>query len=427
MFSTGSRQLTHFLRAELRPDTQRGKLVRATAITGGQKAAAALLAFVASMVYARTLGAHGYGLYAYVSAWIAISTIPVAMGLPQYLIREGAKYRDRIPFLRRWADTRILISGTVALVAMACAALIPYAAGARWLFIIAAPVPLLAGLAAVRSALLQARGHVARSQWPTLLFAPGVTLAVFSVLALLRDGVSADDLMFVTLAASLLPLLINSLQLRRTADDSWTDAPLQATLRAAVPFMWVSGLLLLNSRVGLIILGAFNGAYDSGVYAIATKAADLTGFVMITGNLVLAPKLAELHHAGDRELLHGLVRRATRRMLVLSIPIALILGVGAESLLRAFYGDEFAGGAAILRILVIAQIITVASGPLGTLLNMTGHEAANAKSMLIAVALNVVLNFALIPQFGALGAAVAMAISMLGSRLLLWRAVRRNL
>jgi O-antigen/teichoic acid export membrane protein len=419
--------LTRILRADLRSDTERGKLMHAAGITATQKICATLLVFAASLVYARALGPHGYGLYAYVIAWCTILAIPVALGLPQYLVREGAKAPDSLPVLRRWADARILASGSVAMVLLGSAAFIPHAAGARWLFVIGAPLPLLMSIGAVRGALLQARGHVARSQWPRLLLAPTLTLATFVGLWLWRGELYPIDLMVATIAATLLSLLINSLQLRRIAPESSREYLIKMRLRDALPFIWVAGLFLLNSRIDLIMLGSLKGAYDAGVYAVASRAAELTSFLMVAGNMVLAPKISRLYHSGEHALLRRMVRGATRRILIASIPLALILVIAAQPLLTHLYGQQYAEGAAVLQILAIAQILTVASGPLGTLLNMTGHEKVNTKNMIVAVALNIVLNALLIPTYGASGAASATGVSLVFSRILLWSSVRRHL
>jgi O-antigen/teichoic acid export membrane protein len=83
------RNLLDTLRDDLRPGTRRSELVRSAGMVTGLKIIGGLLAFVASLLYARALGPHGYGLYSYVIAWTTVLAIPVALGLPQYLVREA--------------------------------------------------------------------------------------------------------------------------------------------------------------------------------------------------------------------------------------------------------------------------------------------------------------------------------------------------
>jgi O-antigen/teichoic acid export membrane protein len=418
------RNLLDTLRGDLRPGTRRSELVRSAGMVTGLKIIGGLLAFVASLLYARALGPHGYGLYSYVIAWTTVLAIPVALGLPQYLVREATKFPLALHHLSRWADRWMIASGSVAAVLLAAAALIPSAAGARWLFVVAAPLPMLMGIASVRSSLLQARGAMARSQWPRLVLAPFLTITALAGLWWWRGSLRPIELMVATTLATMLCLLVNSYQLRRISPASTDAHAPDLRLRDALPFMWVAGLFLLNSRIDLIMLGSLKGAYEAGIYAVASRVAELTSFLMATANMVLAPKIAHLHHDGQHALLRRMVRGAMRRVLFASIPIALILILGARPLLTHFYGVRYADGAIVLQILAASQILIVGSGPLGTLLNMTGHVNAITRNMLLAVAINVILNMVLIPLYGATGAATATGISLVFSRILLWHQVR---
>ncbi len=52
-------------------------------------------------------------------------------------------------------------------------------------------------------------------------------------------------------------------------------------------------------------------------------------------------------------------------------------------------------------------------GSVGPILTMTGHEYETAKISAIAAGLNIILNIALIPNWGIEGAAIATATSMI--------------
>src|SRR5690349_19390876 len=160
------------------------------------------IAVLCSVLFARTLGPHDYGLYAYVAAWSAILSIPAGLGFPQYLLRKAA-VSDSALFIIRWADRRAVVAGLATALLMLIAALIPQAAGARILFLAAAPLPLLANIAGVRQAVIQGRGRYVSSQWPTLLLGPLVLLLAFAGLLLLRVVVTPAQLMLLTTAAAL--------------------------------------------------------------------------------------------------------------------------------------------------------------------------------------------------------------------------------
>ncbi|MGH8126799.1 MAG: oligosaccharide flippase family protein, partial [Gammaproteobacteria bacterium] len=328
-----SRRLLHILRADLRPDTERGVMVRSAGLAAGFKVVATLIAFGASLIYARALGPHGYGLYAYVIAWAALLTVPVGMGIPSYLLREGAKWPASIRWMRHWADQRVLVAGLAVAVIMACAYFLPEAADARWLFVVAALLPLLNSLGSVRSSLLRSCGRVARSQWPSLVAGPALMLVVLAILWVWRGQLYPIELVAASMGAAFLALVVNEFQLRRAASGPKLAPEIKIRIRAALPFMWLGGLYLLNNRVDLIMIGSLRGAHDAGIYAIASRAAALVLFVSSAASLALAPRIARLYHAGDHARLQRMITAAARRVLVTTLPLAILLIAAAWWLL----------------------------------------------------------------------------------------------
>lgn len=421
------RRLLHILRADLRPDTERGQMVRSTGLTAGFKVIATLIAFGASLIYARALGPHGYGLYAYVIAWATLLTILVGMGLPGYLLREGAKRPASIRWMRHWADRRVLFAGLGAAVLMACVYFLPEAADARWLFVVAALLPLLSSLGSVRSELLRSRGWVARSQWPNLIAGPALMLAVLAILWVWHGRLYPIELVAAMVGSAFLVLVVNEFQLRRAAPGPKLAPDIKIGIRAALPFMWLGGLYLLNNRVDLILIGTLRGAHDAGIYAVATRAATLVLFVFTAANLALAPRIARLYHAGDRARLQRMVTAATRRILLVTLPLAIVLVTAAGWLLYYLFGASFTPAARPLQILAGSQLALVAIGSVGTILNMAGQERRSMVGLSIAVVLNIVLNLVLIPRLGPEGAAIATGTSIVFAQVLMWYWIRRHL
>lgn len=422
------RRLIGMLRDDLRPGTERSKLVRSATATAAMKIAATGIAFVASLLYARVLGPHDFGLYVYVFAWAAVLTIPASLGLPQFLVREGARLPQQIGWLRRWADHRILITSALAGLLLAGALILPKAAGARLLFVLVAPIPLLANLSAVRQSLLQARGMIVRSQWPQLVFAPALTLALLGTLWLWRGVFRPADVVIATVISAMLQLGINALQLGRTAsaNDKTAEDP-RASIKAALPFMWIGALYLVMSRVDLILLGSLKGAREAGIYAIAARAAEFVPFFLIATNTTIGPKISHLYHLGEHEKLQRLATASARRLMWITLPLALILVVLARPLIDFFYGPLYEEGALALQILAMAQFFTIASGPVGIMLNMTEHAGVSAKIFAAGAVANVILNLLLIPRFGYTGAAASTALSIIFCNTLRWYWVRRHL
>jgi O-antigen/teichoic acid export membrane protein len=113
-------------------------------------------------------------------------------------------------------------------------------------------------------------------------------------------------------------------------------------------------------------------------------------------------------------------------MLLAAAPVVTLM-VCFPHWLMWLFGDEFVAGAPLLRILAIGQFINVATGSVGYLLMMTGHEKDMRNSLLVVAPCSILLSLWLIPLYGATGAAVATALAIAGQNLLAVFWVRRRL
>lgn len=415
------------IRDDLHPHTQRGQMIRSAAGAGTLKAASIGLAFLASLLYARTLGSHGYGAYAYVMAWATILTVPAGLGLSQYIVRQGSWHPDSSHWLMRWAIRRVWIAGAGAAAIVLLASLIPVRDGDPYLFLLAAPIPLLFNLTAVRSALLQLRGHIVASQWPQMVLAPALTLMSLCVIWLIEGRLSGHLVLAATTGAALVNVFVTSALAQRSQRGIGADEPTDADTARALPFMWIGMLYLLNGRIDLIMLGTLDGAQAAGVYSVASRIAELVTFVLLASNMVIAPRIARLHKGGERVKLQRLLTGASRRVAAATLPVAAAFVLLAHPLLKALYGPEFAAGAIVLQILALAQLFNVFAGPTAVLLNMTGQERLTTMGVAVSVIVNLILNVVLIPRFGATGAAIATGTSLVIWNVLLWYWIRRYL
>ncbi|HOO47262.1 MAG TPA: polysaccharide biosynthesis C-terminal domain-containing protein, partial [Deltaproteobacteria bacterium] len=81
----------------------------------------------------------------------------------------------------------------------------------------------------------------------------------------------------------------------------------------------------------------------------------------------------------------------------------------------------------VLIILALGQFVVLATGPVAALLMMTGYEKFHRNTTALSAALNVVLNFTLIPRYGGEGAAFATAVSLSVKNVLAVLHVRKRL
>jgi O-antigen/teichoic acid export membrane protein len=166
---------------------------------------------------------------------------------------------------------------------------------------------------------------------------------------------------------------------------------------------------------------------DVGIYAAAARAAQVILLFIISVSLMFSPFVADLHARGERDKLDRLYKWLTRWTLAATLPIFIVLAVAPGSALRLF-GGEFGAGALALNILLLGQLVNVATGAVGFILIMVGRTGWDLVVYGGSVALDVAVAWLLIPGIGMEGAAVAGAVTMAVSKVarlyLVWRFVR---
>ena len=82
------------------------------------------------------------------------------------------------------------------------------------------------------------------------------------------------------------------------------------------------------------------------------------------------------------------------------------------SYLMGLFGDTFKGGATALVVLTLGQLVNAATGSVGYILQMTGKHQLLTLIVATAAAVNLGLNYMLIPAMGMDGAALASLVAM---------------
>lgn len=187
--------------------------------------------------------------------------------------------------------------------------------------------------------------------------------------------------------------------------------PWPVLLRPGLPILATASIQLVVDWSDTLMVGYFLTAASVGVYGVALRVSSTMALVLGAAGSVFGPRFATLHATGDRGALGQLARQVTVGCALAALPLlAAVLLIPGWIL--GLFGTEFVIGSATLRILAVGQFANVASGLVGLLLAMTGHERQVLMATMLSAVLNVALDFVLIPRHGIEGAAIATAASL---------------
>ncbi len=181
--------------------------------------------------------------------------------------------------------------------------------------------------------------------------------------------------------------------------------------RSGVPLLIYSLFTMAGGWLPLIGLGIFAAPEQVGQYGAAARIAIVILFILLAFNSVTPARFARLHARGDMQAISRLARNSSVLMTLVALPLTLLLcGFGDKIL--AWMGDDFPPAATALAILAVAQLINVATGSVGYILIMTGHEMQLRRAATLGFVINLVGCLTLIPMWGILGAAIAAAAAI---------------
>ncbi len=191
-----------------------------------------------------------------------------------------------------------------------------------------------------------------------------------------------------------------------------TDSATGDLLRSGPPLLIAALLQLVVQMTGTLMLGVWADTREVSIFAVAWRTAILINFVLIAVNAIAQPKFAELYARRDMKSLANTARKANIMMTACAAPIFLVFLIAPEFVMSAF-GSDFTGGGSTLQFLSIGQFVNVATGSVGVLLVMSGHEREYRNIQIVAACVVVGLSYMLIPKFGAAGAAVGAAAALI--------------
>lgn len=416
------------------------KLIKGVMGTAGIRLAHAAIGFITAILLARMLGPSGYGTYTFVMALVGFLTIPSELGIPGLAVREIAVANARKDwghmhgFLVRAHQgiavlSAVLMSGGALALILAGDHLDPVKRNCMWLGLLLVP---LISFGALRAAMLRGLRKVLLGQLPEQIIRPAVlALLVVFLFAFSAQQPSAREVIAAQIAATAAAFiwgLFTFLKHRPAELDA--SPPVFRTrewIKSTLPFGLSAMLLLINGRTDILALGIFREDVEVGVYRVAVQMSLPVIFALQAVNAIQAPHIAHLYSTGDMKRLQKMITRSSQAILAFAVPAVLLIVLFGQFLIRILFGAEYVEAYVPLVILAIGKLVSAGTGSVASLLNMTGHEHDTMRSILMAVVVNLVLNFALTPTLGIIGAAIATAATLVVWNLAMWRAVYRRI
>lgn len=370
------------------------------------------------VLFARALGVEQFGTFTYALTWSRLAGSVCHLGgassslrlLPEYSVQE--RWSLAAGVLRRFRQVAFVVG---ALVAAAASAIILGVSGRSTgtvaLVIALALVP-VSSLIELQQAMTRAYERIFRAFFPWLVLQPVLLIGAVAALYAAGRKPTVTEALLLTGGSYLATIVVQAWWLRRTVPAEVKAAPpayaTREWARVTLPIFGSNVVYVVFSRLDIVMVGLLRSPRDAGIYAVALRAGTVVNILETAMASSLAPRISRLYWSDRRAEVEEVVLRSVRLLFLPTLVLTIVLGVFARPILSVF-GKGFSGGATVLAIIAVGQLVSVSSGAVGWLMNMTGQQNVTTVVYVIVGGITIAGYLVLIPWLGIAGAAVANA------------------
>ena len=418
------------------------KQIRGSSLLLGGRFISLGINFAIQILIVRYLSKADYGSWAYVVSLVSLGVSVATFGLDRSITRFIPIYDEEKAYDKLWG-TIVMVTGTILSISLGLILLVyglhnlltgtlisnEQAISLLLIMVFGVPIQAVDGLTTGLFAVM--------AKPRTIFFRKnilGPLLRLFVVLLLVFSGASVIFLAtgFVISGAIIVGLygyfLYRTVRREGLLDHfSWAtlDMPWREVFGFTVPLLASDLLYMVINTTDAVLVGHYNGAEAVGALRVILPAAQLNLLVFSSFTLLFTPVAARLFARGDTNGIGHLYWQTSAWIAVLTFPIFALTFSLAEPLTVTLFGQRYGSSATYLSLLSVAYYFNAALGFNGLTLKVFGKVRFIVVISILAAIVNLALNFALVPPYGALGAAIATSSTLVVHNLLkqwgLWR------
>jgi len=379
------------------------RIFRNSAILAFGSAAGMALGFLTTFLVTDTLG-ESYGLLLSAQRFVGFFTVIVDFGLATLLVRAVAAREDTVGSL---TGTVVLLRCALGLVYGSAAAIaavtLNYLPGYRWLLVAFLGMEFLGQIAEAFNATCQGLEAMGRS---AIIALARSIVTCAGVLAVYAMGGGLPGVIATYFAGRTLQL-VAAIWMARSASAG--TMKLSVRFDRMVPLLRTSLLFLLvivgyqaMRSADVVMLNKLSSVREVARYGAALNFIDVLLAVPLLVQTALLPAFTRLTTSGSSS---AIGRHTLQAFSAAVLPAAVGLAILAERAVALYPSGEFADSAPVLRLLASGFCFLSLASVSATLLTGAGRLRIIILGYVFAVGSQVAVNLALIPSYGALGAA----------------------
>jgi O-antigen/teichoic acid export membrane protein len=411
------------------------KQVRGSSLLLGGRFISLGMNFAIQILIVRYLSKADYGAWAYALSIISLGVSIATFGLDRSITRFVPIYDEEKAYDKLWG-TIVMVTSTIlslgfgiivlvyGLHNLLAGTLISNEQAISLLLIMVISIP-IQSLDSLTTGLFAVMAKPRAIFFRKNILGPSLRLTVVLLLVLsgasvifLAAGFVITGAITVGLYGFFLYRTVRSEGLLEHFNWSSLDMPWREVLGFTVPLLASDLLYMVINTTDAVLVGHYNGAEGVGALRVILPPAQLNLLVFSSFTLLFTPVAARLFARGDTDGIGHLYWHTSAWIAVLTFPIFALTFSLSEPLTETLFGERYGGSATYLTLLSAAYYFNAALGFNGLTLKVFGKVRVIVVISVIAAVVNLALNFALVPLYGPLGAAIATSSTLVAHNLL---------
>lgn len=360
----------------------------------------------------RILHAAGMGKINYSNSIISYFSMIAALGVSQYVIREGSKFRNDTDKLVRFASQLFsinIISTIISYIMLILCVLF---------------VPQLKPYGTLILILSMTIGFTTLGvDWINPIFEDYLYITVRSIITHLISLIllfvivrKEEDIYLyalITVATPAVVCIMNWYRCRKYLKIKFTfDMEVKKHIKPILLLFANSIATSIYVSADTTMLGIMSGDVAVGLYSIAVKIYGVVKKLLVAMYMVTIPRISYYWGQNDISGIKRVYTKMISNLLIILFPASIGLICVAKEVISFMGGSEYAESVITLQILSVALIGAVLGGAVTYCLNIPiGLEKINLKATICSAVINVVLNIFMLPVWKQNGAAFSTVVS----------------
>ena len=349
----------------------------------------------------------GMGKVAFATSLVSYFSLIAQLGIPTYGIRACARVRDDREELSKTAQELIIINLVTSAVAYLFFAIVliavPRLQEDRELYVLISITILLnaIGMEWLYKALEKYTYIATRS----ILFKAIALVAMFALIHSQSDYVIYGGISVFAASASNIVNLIHS---RKYIDwKHFNNYQFSKHLKPICVFFAMACATTIYTNLDELMLGFMVGDIEVGYYDAATKIKKVLVSVVTSLGVVVLPRASYYVQKGKKEEFWNIASKALNFIILLAGPLMVFFALFSKNVIMLLSGPAYEKAILPMQILMPTLLFIGITNVLGIQIMIPlGKEKSVLYSEILGAVVDGTLNFILIPQMGAAGAAI---------------------